>query len=386
MTFRRPTNPAAGVLLPFVDPSPTVTMYGGESQIIKPEKREHPIKAMINPLSAVMTLVILTALVLIPLTELPPDKAIGQQRAAEASFPMGPPVLAERQSNLNEIGRTPQATPARVSDSQHQQQPALVDADVIDDTTSTPQNPALNFTEQFAEHFADQHTAPDDDPPVDVKNQMMFDGALTADSDFLAATSDQLAEDSAALPVYLPTPPLEDSFELVQEIDETADEVQLDTSAVDLALLEDQLEIQSAIIEAGTYDTRVPQSIATLSTLKNRTQLVRALASYQAQKVLLFGSKTNVKEPDLAFIFLINKDNKRVRGLLAPSPEGWTDIYTGKIVTEEKGRFYEREPNSEVTLKWWLHDVTPIWVELKKKQKMVARPVPAKSKKKRLGW
>ncbi len=385
MSFRRPTNPAAGAFLPFVDPSPTVTMYG-ESQIIKPEKRDNPIKAMMNPLSAVMTFVILTALVLIPLTEMPPNSASGQQHATEASFPVGPPLHAEESSAIQPATNRDNDLKTETASAAYKLEPAP-----IVQTDSTMPDLAIHKSEP-EEHPADTAALRIDslDAEDDVFEILPFEEDIAAELEepqsTVASTETLVAsEDSATLALYLPTPPLEEAFDPETESDSSFESITGDAE-IDLTLLEDQLEVQSAIIEAGTYDTRVPQSIAALSTLKNRTQLVRALATYQAQKVLLFGSKTNVKEPDLAFIFLINKENKKVRGLLAPSPEGWTDIYTGKIVTEEKGRFYEREPNSEVTLKWWLHDVTPIWVELKQKQKMVARPVPGKSRKKRLGW
>ncbi|MFK7848374.1 MAG: serine/threonine-protein kinase, partial [Rhodothermales bacterium] len=101
-SFRQPPNLYRAQ--PFIDPSPTVTMYGG-SQIIKPEKRESAFKTALNPLSAMMTVVILAALFFLPLNELPPNSANGKQNATEVGFPVGPnqagPELSQHPDTQN---------------------------------------------------------------------------------------------------------------------------------------------------------------------------------------------------------------------------------------------------------------------------------------------
>ncbi len=380
-SFRQPPNLYRAQ--PFIDPSPTVTMYGG-SQIIKPEKRESAFKTALNPLSAMMTVVILAALFFLPINQLPPSSAKGEQNTAEVGFPFeaNQSTTALSQHPDTQDGLLPSAY---VDSSVHLNTPSGVAGAFPDSMILSalpepadssqhagPQEPNdfLSLTTSEGIDSLEIYNAEDSKPDSHNNENKIFAALLEQVSD-TASSSPEVESVQIERPAVTA---LGDSEEL--------DASQFD---VDVSLLEDQLAAQSELKEAGEFDNRLPHSIVMLSELKNRTELVRALAMYQAQKVLLFGSKTNVKEPDLAFIFLINKENKKIRGLLAPSPEGWTDIYSGKIVTEEQGRFYEREPNTEVTLKWWLHDVTPIWVELKQTQKMVPRPEVKKGKK-RLGW
>lgn len=404
--------------LPFIDASPTVTMYGG-SHIIQPKARKSTVHTVVKPLSATLTLTLLAALFFIPFNEFPPSSAQGQEPIAE--------VELEIQENPKTLqppampGPDPKAVPASNEAMQAQllKMPQILDSlngsfftiptaaqdSTILDAESTTSNAG---THKEAEQVAEAISV-----GVDSTNQLIElpvsseSGASAGDSTLLGASEIEVIDPSVPDTTLLENAQpetgeflaetLSDAHQLPDtsnNLEDSLEEHMLEAPGtmhpsdlkIDVSLLEDQLEAQSDLNQLKDFDHRLPTSIAELALLKNRTQLVRALAVYQAQKVLLFGSKTNVKDPDLAFIFLINKENKRVRGLLAPSPEGWTEVFTGKIVTEEKGRFYEREPNSEVSLKWWLHDVTPIWVELKQQQEMVPTPTQSRRKKKRMGW
>ena len=62
-SVRRPAR--HGQLVPYVDHSPTVTMYG-PSQIIKPAQKKNHFKAVINPFSITMALVILVSIMFMP--------------------------------------------------------------------------------------------------------------------------------------------------------------------------------------------------------------------------------------------------------------------------------------------------------------------------------
>ena len=392
-SFRRKEFPLATV--PYMDPSPTVTQYGqnGHSRIIQPEKRKSWFNQLMNPLSVTMTLAILAALIMIPLNQLKPNDAVGQQNASEVTLSVDEPAKDIPLPNVAE--QQPGVSPLSASAGSFAKDSIVISLDVAaglpDSSISTEEpgeeTPSVPFAE---ETISLEQIILEDSAALELQRTIedLHDEALFSDAEQVETyVSDE--EDLSKEPVdlkasLLPIPELEEADDNDIEIPEAAAQKKYD---IDVSLIEDQLAAQAEITSsAELYETRLPESIAELSELKTRTQLVRALAVHQAKKVLLFGSKTNIKEPDLAFIFLINKDNKKVRGLLAPTLEGWTDIFTGKIVTEEEGRFYEREPNSEVTLKWWLHDVTPIWVELKQKQKMVLRPQRTRGKKRRMGW
>jgi hypothetical protein len=127
-------------------------------------------------------------------------------------------------------------------------------------------------------------------------------------------------------------------------------------------------------------EERLPDVLRDLSVQKNKADLEEALASYRADERLQYGNKQSVKEPDLAFIFLIDSTDGTIRSLLVPTQEGWVDFYGGKVITEEGGKFYERNEGIDATLKWWLDDVEPIWVELQQ------TPGESKKKRKTLGW
>lgn len=386
--------------VPFVDPSPTVTLFGG-SQIIQPIKHPGRIKPLLKPISLVAALAILSSFLFLPLSQLPPDDARGRQSTAEAGFPLGqeqPADAASAEASASTGKEAAGHAPGRVdpmamavADSSaktggNRPQRSIVEIDL---GRSKPQNLSENARQHVAE---DAPTAPHlsadvrdgaDSSGVNLLDLLTMDLKLV---DSLATSLDPLpVESSRALETPAVPSPKEEITRV--EVAELSPQQVTPELEVDVSLLEDQLNAQSELAYQIDMETRLPRSIAMLSELKNRTQLVRALAVYQAQKVLLFGTRSNVKEPDLSFIFLINKDNKKVRGLLVPGEEGWLDIYSGKIVTEEEGRFYEREPDSEVSLKWWLHDVTPIWVELNnKEQQFVPKMSASSSKKRRMGW
>lgn len=126
---------------------------------------------------------------------------------------------------------------------------------------------------------------------------------------------------------------------------------------------------------------RVPQLINELAMLKTQTQLGKILDDMLLAELVLYGDRHSVKEPDLAFIFLTNTDNGRIRSLLVPTQEGWVDYYSGNIITEENGRFYERAPDASSALKWWLHNVNPLWVEVTQQHITLDE-----NGKKRVGW
>ena len=379
----------------YVDPSPTVTQFG-QSRIIQPEKRKAWFTQLMNPLSVTMTLAILVALIVIPLKQLRPNSASGQENAAEVTLPVDEPAvsipLPGDNHNQQDITRA-----------------ATGELDLGNITSVLDDAPKETPETTFTIKNGDSSATVEASPQSSLKQQISADSTFLALETLTKLELQQTIEDLHDEVLFAETEKEDQATSLEEEteavdmkatllpIPEVTQEKATRASTnspsredpkVDIALLEDQLDVQAEITSTSDiYETSLPESIAELTDLKTRTELVRALAVHQAQKILLFGGKTNVKEPDLAFIFLINKENKKIRGLLAPSPEGWTDIYSGKIVTEEEGRFYEREPNSEVTLKWWLHDVTPIWVELKQKQKMVPTPIKrTRGKKKRMGW
>ena len=132
--------------------------------------------------------------------------------------------------------------------------------------------------------------------------------------------------------------------------------------------------------EAEIDASRLPEVLRELAVQEDKTDLRKALEAFSDEERLQYGGRQHVKEPDLAFIFLVNTTDQNIRALLVPTQEGWMDYYSGKAITEEEGRFYERNEGIDATLKWWLSDVEPIWVE--------ALQVSNTSKKKRksLGW
>ncbi len=361
-SLRGPTRHS--LLVANIDPSPTVTLFG-KTQIIEPQARESRLKYLMNPVSVSMILAILAAIIFIPVKQFPPKSASGQQTTPELALPT--------------INSSKTRTPAKISASSNERffealsrpdtsgqvaelEPVLADTlpyiangifANLDSTLLAAEDAGILFYQDSTEFIE-----------IDSLTFLSPELESIPIEELAAATMASSEEFEAELPL----PESSDGHESVTEPASTAD-------------TESQQEHTRKVI-----DVRLPESIYSLAELKNRTQLIRALATLQQKKVLQFGERKNVKEPDLAFIFLINKDNKKIRGLLAPGAEGWTDVFSGKIVTVEKGRFYESEPGSESNLKWWLHDITPIWVELKQDQPKIRTPLFGKKKKKRMGW
>ncbi len=377
---------------PYVDPSPTVTMFGG-SQIIQPIKPPHKVKGYLKPISLLGALAVLSSLFFLPLDQMAPGFASGRQSAAEAAYPVHGDI--EQASANTPRSAEPMALAATDSSSTRtRSKPVNRNVVEIDLKNRTPKNRSHNVHNQIAQdaptarHLSATPTQKDS-AGINLLDLITEDLKMVDSLNITSIFENTALSETEETPAQTVVEENIDKIEIAKLSAPEKDSTQEPATNldIDVSLLEDQLKVQSELPYQIDMETRLPRSIALLSELKNRTQLVRALAVYQAQNVLLFGTRSNVKEPDLSFIFLINKDNKKVRGLLVPGEEGWTDIYSGKIVTEEKGRFYEREPESEVSLKWWLHDVTPIWVELNnKEQQFVPKTATTKSKKRRMGW
>ena len=117
-----------------------------------------------------------------------------------------------------------------------------------------------------------------------------------------------------------------------------------------------------------------------LASQRSILSLTRALNVHRQKNRLRFGDKRSIGDPPQALVFLINPSKQSVRSLLIPTEDGWEDYHTGRKVTEEKGRFYEWGERTHTTLKWWLHEVEPIWVELRVKTRKRSK------KKQGKGW
>ena len=159
----------------------------------------------------------------------------------------------------------------------------------------------------------------------------------------------------------------------------------------DLDLI-DVPEIDSTSVNPGPKGTvrirenlSLPEVIVELVELDNRRQLIQALEVYRKQGLVSYGDRRRVREPDLAYIFLMNSSDDGLHSLLIPTPSGWTDIYSGDTITEDSGKFYNHP--QETTEKWWIHNVEPIWVELYDLPvEEENAPLEKKKKKKRAGW
>ncbi len=122
-----------------------------------------------------------------------------------------------------------------------------------------------------------------------------------------------------------------------------------------------------------------PPAISELSEVSTRRALLGALEKLRKEGIVAYGDKQKVSQPDFAFIFLMNTRNDGLHAMLVPSQEGWIDAYSGKIITEENGHFFEHHEG--LSARWWIHDVEPIWVELRETP---AAEEPAPTKRRRL--
>lgn len=186
--------------------------------------------------------------------------------------------------------------------------------------------------------------------------------------------------DLSALPVAIPDSDIAGQFE--SNILDSFD-IDLDLDSLG-EMMAENMEMSAPKTEAKQSEdlaARVPQLINELAMLKTQAQLEKILRDMILAELVLFGDRHSVREPDLAFIFLTNTENGKIRSLLVPTQEGWVDYYSGNIITEENGRFYERAPDASSALKWWLHNVSPTWVEPTQQELMLDE-----NGKKRVGW
>lgn len=379
----------------FGNASPTVTLFG-PSHIIQPIKKSRDISKAIKPVSAVLLVIFLALLALMPLNQLPPSIANGQQNPSEVALTLS-----------QQAAEAPETIP---------QKPAEITVDVPKEKTvnddyvaepltkpaeQLPESPSLSDQTPISTDLNQSAPAPKEEAP-EITNSK----AETESQDFIEVADEPHAFSAADVKTE-PPPEKEVKTEIKEQNAPvtTSKEMPKAASSEQLSVNNgEQFERPAEELEAPTPDVsgkaekkqtksrrsggdfELPTNISELAQLKNRNELIKALAVYQAKRSLLFGSKSNIKDPEHAYIFLVNKDSKRIRGVLSPEPEGWVDLYSGKVVTEEKGRFYESDPDSETSLKWWIHDVTPIWVELQGKQEMTSISELPRKARKRLGW
>ena len=230
--------------------------------------------------------------------------------------------------------------------------------------------------------------------------------AITEDRDALDASisteeptvSDSLVS-STLRPETLPVSPVEpftseanppSQVETAQSgAENSADSANVEDNAniEDSGNITDNANVEEEIETAGSTDSdlasRLPAFILELSTERNLNTLLQILEKHRNNDQLLYGDRESVNDPDISFVFLTSPSKQSIRNLLVPSPEGWIDYQSGDIVTEENGRFYRLGQGANAALKWWLHGVEPIWVEL---QQAAPSPESQTQKRRRVGW
>lgn len=238
----------------------------------------------------------------------------------------------------------------------------------LDDTTEPSSRviPESSLVAQATIDVSIPDPLPTEQQPPENKQDEIAAATLTTDQD-LPASPDTLSDATISAQ---PEPELTDSLD-----------IDLDTLGGNLTEIIDAPMTEAPAKSSEDLKDRVPQLINELAMLKTQAQLDKILGDMLLAELVLYGDRHSVKEPDLAFIFLTNSENGRIRSLLVPTQEGWVDYYSGNIITEENGRFYERAPDASSALKWWLHNVSPMWVEVTQQHITLDE-----DGKKRVGW
>ncbi len=135
----------------------------------------------------------------------------------------------------------------------------------------------------------------------------------------------------------------------------------VELTAPELPVNESPLQNQSSASRPITIDTSLlPATLVELLNKPTRRELIRTLEEYRKADRVQYGNRKRVKQPDLAYIFLMNQSEDGMYAVLVPSQNGWTDIYSGRTVTLEKGEFFILTNESKLKIV----NIEPIWLEV----------------------
>ena len=125
--------------------------------------------------------------------------------------------------------------------------------------------------------------------------------------------------------------------------------------------------------------SELPETLLELLHTSTRRELVGLLEEFRKDNRIQYGNRKRVSQPDLAYIFLMNKSEDGMFAVLIPSQTGWTDVYSGDTITHEKGDFFIEGTDG----KQKIENIDPIWMEV---ISIDSETPPAQLKRKVTGW